>query len=189
MSENSDESVLMERVKGRDPDALMALYRAHGPRVFSFSYRMLQDRGAAEEVVQDTFWKLWQRPELFDPRKGVLIAWLYTVSRNIALDRKRKENRRPAENVINGIDGQVKGAMVPEMAAMSEPILASAIRETMNALPSDQKEVLELAYFEGMTQTEISKQVSAPLGTVKTRLRLGLSKLREVFREYGKVKS
>lgn len=188
MPGNTEERVLVERVRTRDADALMALYRMHGPRVFSLSYRILRDSSAAEEVVQDTFWKLWQHPELFDPQRGVLIAWLYAVSRNLALDRKRRENRRPLESVVNSIDGQVTGAAVPEMTAMSDPFVASAIREAMDALPSDQRSVIELAYFDGLTHTEISEQLGTALGTVKTRLRLGLSKLREAMRDHGKVK-
>jgi RNA polymerase sigma-70 factor (ECF subfamily) len=183
---NPEESVLIERVRERDADALLALYRIHGPRVFSLAYRMLGDRGAAEEIVQDTFWKLWQRPDLFDPQKGALIAWLYTVGRNLALDRKRIANRRPLEDVFE-IEGGIKGAAIPEMAAMEDPLVADAIQKAMDALPTDQKIAIELAYFEGLTHTEISDRLGAALGTVKTRLRLGLNKLREAMREYGKV--
>lgn len=185
---NAEERALIERIRNQDADALMILYRTHAPRVFSLSYRILRDRSAAEEVVQDAFWRLWQRPESFDPERGVLIAWLYAVSRNLALDRKRRENRRPCENVIHGMDGQVRGALSPEMAAMSDPLVAGAIREAINTLPSDQKRVIELAYFDGLTQTEIASQQGAALGTIKTRLRLGLSKLREAMRNHGTVK-
>jgi RNA polymerase sigma-70 factor (ECF subfamily) len=185
---NSDDSVLLARLRARDADALLALYRLYGPRVFSLSYRMLGDRGAAEEVVQDTFWKLWQRPEMFDPQRGVLIAWLYTVSRNLALDRKRKQNRSPLESVVTNMDGRVNGAIVPEMAAMADPAMARVIREAMDALPAEQKKVIELAYFEDLSHTEISRQLDTALGTIKTRLRLGLSKLREAMRDLSKVR-
>lgn len=188
MAGNSEESMLMERVRRNDADALMALYRLHGPRIFSLAYRILRDRSAAEEVVQDTFWKLWQRPDLFDPQKGALIAWLYAVSRNLALDRNRKENRRMTQSVVTTIDGQMKGAIVPEMAAMSDPFVANTIRNAINAMPAEQSKVIELAYFEDLTQTEISTQLGIALGTVKTRLRLGLRKLREAMREHGRVK-
>ena len=183
-----EERVLMERVRNRDADALMALYRMHGPRVYSLSYRILRDSRTAEEVVQDTFWKLWHRPELFDPQRGVLIAWLYAVSRNLALDHKRRENRRPLESVVNTIDGQAGEARVPEMAAMSDPFVASAVREAMDSLPSEQRRVIELAYFDGLTQREISGRLGTALGTIKTRMRLGLSKLREAMRNHGAVK-
>jgi len=184
---NLDESVLIERMRARDADALLALYRMHGPRVFSLAYRVIGDRGAAEEIVQDTFWKLWQRPEMFDPRRGVLIAWLYTISRNLALDRKRKENRRPSGHVITNVEGIMSGAMAPEMPALADPSVSRAIRNALDSLPADQKNVIDLAYFEGLTQTEISERVGAALGTVKTRLRLGLNKLREAMRNQGKV--
>jgi len=184
---NPEESVLLDRVRARDADALLALYRMHGPRVFSLAYRVIGDRGAAEEIVQDTFWKLWQRPEMFDPQRGVLIAWLYTISRNLALDRKRKENRRPSGHVMTTVEGRLNAAMVPEMAAMADPSMSRAMRNAMDSLPTEQRNVIDLAYFEGMTQTEIAGRLGAALGTVKTRLRLGLSKLREAMRDQGKV--
>ena len=182
-----EENALIQRVRERDADALLELYRIHGPRVFSLAYRMLSDRSAAEEIVQDTFWKFWQRPGMFDPQKGVLIAWLYTVARNLALDQMRKGNRRPFEDVFE-VEEQIKGAVVPEMAAMADPLVADAIQRAMDSLPSDQKTAIELAYFEGLTHTEISDRLGAALGTVKTRLRLGLSKLREAMRDHGKVR-
>jgi RNA polymerase sigma-70 factor, ECF subfamily len=185
---NAEETGLLARIAARDPDALLALYRLHGPRVFALACRIVGDRGAAEEIVQDTFWKLWQRPEMFDPQRGALIAWLYAVSRNLALDYKRKENRRPFESVVNNMDGRVKGAMVPEMAALADPAMSRVIRGAMEALPAEQKDAITLAYFEGMTHAEISERQGEALGTVKTRLRLGLSKLREAMRDLGKVK-
>jgi RNA polymerase sigma-70 factor, ECF subfamily len=188
LPQNPEEIELLARISARDPDALLALYRLHGPRVFSLAYRMLGDGSAAEEIVQDTFWKFWQRPEMFDPQRGVLIAWLYTVSRNLALDYKRKENRRPLESVVNNVDGRVKGAIVPEMAALADPSMSRAMRNAMDGLPAEQKNAIELAYFEGMTHAEISERLGEPLGTVKTRLRLGLSKLRDAMRDLGKVK-
>lgn len=188
MAGSPQEPELLERVRAHDADALLSLYRLHGQRVFSLAYRLLLDRSAAEEIVQDTFWKLWQRPDMFDPQRGALISWLYTVSRNLALDRKRKENRRAVENVMLNIDGRVPGAMAPEMAAMADPAVSRAIRSAMDALPADQKDVIELAYFEGTTHSEISERLGAALGTVKTRLRLGLSKLREAMRDPARVK-
>jgi RNA polymerase sigma-70 factor (ECF subfamily) len=179
--------VLLERVRARDADALMALYRMYGPRVFSLSYRVLGDRSAAEEVVQDTFWKLWQRPEMFDPQRGVLIAWLYTVSRNLALDRQRKQNRNPLESVINNMDMRMSAAMSPEMAAVADPSMSRVIREAMDALPAEQKTVIDLAYFEGLSHSEIANKLGIALGTIKTRLRLGLSKLRQAMREHGRM--
>ena len=187
MTGTPEEAKLLARISARDPDALLELYRLHGPRVFSLAYRMTGDRSAAEEIVQDTFWKLWRRPDMFDPERGVLIAWLYTISRNLALDYKRKENRRPFESVINNIDGRVKGAIVPQMAAMADPSMSKAIRNAMNDLPAEQKSVIDLAYFEGMTHAEISERLGEALGTVKTRLRLGLNKLRDAMRGLGRV--
>lgn len=188
MRAKPEDTALLEGVGARDQDALLALYRLYGNRILSLAYRILQDRSAADEVVQDTFLKLWQRPELFNPECGVLLAWLYTVSRNLALDRKRKKSRRLMEQLVDNLDFRLKGAHVPEMAALADPLLARKVREAMNALPADQRQAIELAYFQGMSQTEISTEQGTPLGTVKTRLRLGMSKLREAMTFTNRMK-
>lgn len=174
----TDDAALLERVTARDEDALVAIYHLYGSRVLSLAYRILHDRAAAEEVVQDTFWKLWQRPDLFEPARGVLLAWLYTVGRNLALDRKR---RRLIELIVENFDFGISEAAVPEIAALADPMLARRMQAAMDALPADQREVIELAFFRGLSQSEISHELGTPLGTVKTRLRLGISKLREAL--------
>ncbi len=177
----TDDAALLERVSARDEDALVAIYHLYGSRVLSLAYRILHDRAAAEEVVQDTFWKLWQRPDLFEPARGVLLAWLYTVGRNLALDRKRRKRRRLIELIVENFDFGMRGAAVPEMSALADPMLARRMQAAMDALPADQREVIELAFFRGLSQSEISHELGTPLGTVKTRLRLGISKLREAL--------
>jgi RNA polymerase sigma-70 factor (ECF subfamily) len=183
-----DDQALLERIRLRDPDALLALYRLYGGRVYSLAYRILREPTTAEEVVQDTFWKLWQRPELFNPQAGVLIAWLVTVSRHLAIDRKRNENRRASKTVLLDMDALANGPMAPEMEALADPTAAVSIRRVMQDLPSDQKEVVELAYFEELTHSEISERLNTPLGTVKSRLRLALGKLRQAMTAHRSVK-
>jgi RNA polymerase sigma-70 factor (ECF subfamily) len=183
-----DDRVLLERVRARDPDALLTLYRRYGPRVFSLTCRLLGNRSVAEEIVQDTFWKLWHRPEMFDPQRGVLIAWLYTVSRNLALDYKRRQNRSPQESVIHNhhMDMWSNAALSPNLAATMDPSMSRVIREAMDALSPDQKDAIHLAYFEDLSQSEISERLGIALGTIKTRIRLGLRKLRESVQEHVK---
>jgi RNA polymerase sigma-70 factor, ECF subfamily len=187
MVQDPHENEMFERLRARDPEALVWFYRTHGRRMFSLAFRILGDSGAAEEVVQDSFWKLWQRPEMFRPEGGVLIAWLYTVTRNSALDRKRKENRREREDVFRD-NGTASSAIIgPEVSALADPFLSRSIQGALEALPAEQRRVVELAYFEGMTHAEIAEATSEALGTVKTRLRLGLNKLRETMRARRQV--
>ncbi len=181
------ENELLERIRLRDPEAVSELYAAYGQRLFSLSLRVLGDRGAAEEVVQDVFYKLWQHPEMFRPESGILIAWLYTVTRNLALDRKRKENRRPIEDVFNDMTAPSAALMQPEVLALADPFLARSMRGALESLPAEQRTVVELAYFEGMTHAEIAEKLNEALGTVKTRLRLGLNKLRAAMKAHGQV--
>jgi RNA polymerase sigma-70 factor (ECF subfamily) len=187
LSQDPHENELLERLRLRDPEALTSLYRLYGQRLFSLSFRLLADRGAAEEVVQDVFCKLWQHPEMFRPESGILIAWLYTVARNLALDRKRKENRRPVEDVFNDMTASSAAMTQPDLLALADPFLARNMRGAIESLPPEQKTVVELAYFEGMTHAEIAEALNEALGTVKTRLRLGLNKLRAAMKSEGQV--
>ena len=171
LSQDPHENELLERLRLRDPEALTSLYRLYGQRLFSLSFRLLADRGAAEEVVQDVFCKLWQ----------------YPVARNLALDRKRKENRRPVEDVFNDMTASSAAMTQPDLLALADPFLARNMRGAIESLPPEQKTVVELAYFEGMTHAEIAEALNEALGTVKTRLRLGLNKLRAAMKSEGQV--
>jgi RNA polymerase sigma-70 factor (ECF subfamily) len=173
-------------VEKRDPDALQALYRKYSNRVFSLIYRIVENRSAAEELLQDTFYRLWERPHFYSAEKGTLVSWLLTVGRNIALDHKRKESRRAAHHVITPGDGEgFDMENLPEIGALTDPDLSRSIRQAMESLPPAQKSTLEMAYFEGLTHQELAERTGESLGTVKTRIRLGISKLREALRSYG----
>ena len=187
VTQDPQESELLQRLRLRDPEAVTALYRLYGQRLFSVSFRLLADRGAAEEVVQDVFCKLWQHPEMFRPESGILIAWLYTVTRNLALDRKRKENRRPVEDVFNDMTAPSAAMAQSDLLALADPFLARNMRGALETLPPEQRTAVELAYFEGMTHSEIAETLNEALGTVKTRLRLGLNKLRAAMSAQRKV--
>jgi RNA polymerase sigma-70 factor (ECF subfamily) len=184
-----EDAELLAGIARRDSDAFLRLYRKYNTRVFSLVFRILGDRAAAEEVLQDAFYRLWDRSELYQPQKGQLISWLLTVARNLALDHKRKESRRVESSVFAvgedcaGIDLDT----LPEMASLVDPDLSRSIQGVMAELPGEQKEVIELAYFEGLTHQELSDKLGQSLGTVKTRIRLGLAKLRKALRDYRKV--
>jgi RNA polymerase sigma-70 factor (ECF subfamily) len=190
LSSRDEEDVeLLAGIARRDSDALLRLYRKYNRRVFSLVYRILDDSAAAEEVLQDTFYRLWDRSQLYQPEKGQLISWLFTVARNLALDHKRKESRRADSSVF--LSGEESAEMdldsLPAMASLEDPDLGRTISKAMEQLPAEQKKAIELAYFEGLTHQELSDKLGQSLGTVKTRIRLGLSKLREAMRDYGKV--
>jgi RNA polymerase sigma-70 factor (ECF subfamily) len=178
---DKEEAELLSRVRSRDADALIVLYQKYGSRVLSLLCRILEDQSTAEEVLQDTFYRLWTRVELFDPTKGSLISWLFTVGRNLALDLKRKESRRANLNVLLEGDQHSDGqAMSLEGLAVAAPEQSfDEVREAMQRLPEDQRRVIELAYWEGLTHEELAVRLGEPLGTVKTRTRLAFKKLRE----------
>jgi RNA polymerase sigma-70 factor (ECF subfamily) len=174
----------MERIRRREPQALIDAYALYGKRVFSLILRIVHDRQTAEEILQDTFMRLWNRYELYDAEKGALLSWLFRVARNGALDFRRKESRRGNFDVVF-IEGD------PEFEDLHEDVLsvetAFAVRDALSALPSAQKHLIELAYFEGLTHSELAEQTGESLGTVKSRIRLGLKKLRDVLGNLKKV--
>jgi RNA polymerase sigma-70 factor (ECF subfamily) len=180
--------------------ALAALYDRHGDAIFASAYRLTADRGIAEEVVQDTFLTLWNRAELFDPGAGSLPAWLHAIGRNRAVDRLRAAGRRPRlvavsvgenrdENPILGLERAIASGTV--VAGAAQPLgpdeaanatsLREAIRRAMTGMPDQERTVILLAYQEELSQTEIADRLDWPLGTVKTRTRRALLRLREAL--------
>jgi RNA polymerase sigma-70 factor (ECF subfamily) len=176
---------LMARVDSRDADALAALYDRHAGRLLGLARRILGDGGDAEEVLQEVFLWAWRSSSAFDPARGNVLTWLMIATRSRSIDRLRA--RRPASRPeIRSLDE------IPEGPAGSDDVEASSAsrqfeaicRAAVGQLPEDQRRALELAYFEGLTHQEIAARTEAPLGTVKTRVRLGLMKLRERMRPY-----
>ena len=151
------------------------LYDRYSSIVYSVALRVLGDTGAAEDVLQEFFIQLWRNPGLFDSSRGNLAAWLSVIARNRAIDALRK--RRP-ESEIDDIVISVE----PDLAGDAERARAmEKVRGTMGVMPSAQRSALEMAYFEGLTHTEIAAKTGEPLGTVKTRIRAGLLQLRKAF--------
>lgn len=172
------DAFLLERVGVRDSEALLLLYGRYKLRVFSLILRILKDRQASEEVLQDVFQRLWDRPEMYQPGKGLLLSWLLTVARNISLDYKRKESRRARYYVISDEEYELQAASSVSGLDFES---VQAMRTMLEELPAEQRKVLELAYFEGLTHPELAAETGESLGTVKTRIRLGLQKLRKAL--------
>ncbi|HSP95590.1 MAG TPA: sigma-70 family RNA polymerase sigma factor [Thermoanaerobaculia bacterium] len=184
-----DDRGLIARIESRDADALALLYDRHSARLFGLAQRILGDTGEAEEVLQEVFLHVWKAAATFDASRGPVLAWLLVATRSRSIDRLR--SRRPGRSAgVRSLDE------VPE-AASREDIEADAAgreweaqcRAAIAELPEDQRRALELAYFEGLTHQEIAQHTATPLGTVKTRVRLGLMKLRERIRPYRKSES
>jgi RNA polymerase sigma-70 factor, ECF subfamily len=190
------DAALVAAVAGGDMGALALLYDRHADAIYRASFRRLGDPHLAEEVLQDTFLALWNRAELFDPAHGSLPAWLGTIARNRAIDRMRARGRRPTPVSIgslagdDGDDDALDAVLTradrvgsgPTPLGPPEHADAMALREDLRAalarLPAPERQVLELAYAGGLTQTEISARLGWPLGTVKTRTRRGLLRMR-----------
>jgi RNA polymerase sigma-70 factor (ECF subfamily) len=154
--------------------ALGVLYDRYGGRVYSVAKRILQDDGAAEEILQDIFHQLWRNAAAFDSARGALGSWLLLMARNRSIDRLRRRIPAATEEVAATLHGP--GLDIENAVAANE--MTERVREALRALPEAQREAMELAYFEGLTQSEIAKRTGDPLGTVKTRLRTALASLK-----------
>ena len=174
--EPSDQ-VLMERIALRHTEALKALYERYGRIAFALAYRVTGEASSAEEVVQDAFEATWAKSHTFSMSNGGNVrGWLMTIVHRRAIDYRRREFDHPPRSVP--IDVMDSALSTPDVwADVSARLLTERVRQAMDALPVDQRRVLELAFFEGLTHVEIASQENAPLGTVKGRLRLGLRKL------------
>jgi len=176
-----DEELIVQVAQG-DRRAFEALYDKYASLVFGLALRMLGNREIAEEAVQEIFWRVWQRAKSFE-RGRSFAPWLFGIAHNYAIDELRRRRARP-QPVYEDADNPVLSSIadeadVGEAALQSEQrrIVLNALRE----LPDEQRQALELAYFGGLTQQEIANRLGNPLGTIKTRMRLGLQKLRSIL--------
>ena len=187
-----DAELMVSLVRG-DAAALAELYDRHADVIFRAAFRRLGDRQLAEEVVQDTWLTLWDRAELFDPAAGSLVAWLSTIARNRAVDRLRALGRRPDALPLSAVFAADAGddrALANSQLLMSdavardpqlvldELVLRDTVLHALADIPGDERQVLELAYYGDLTQPEIAERLGWPLGTVKTRTRRALLRLR-----------
>ena len=195
------DAALVREVAAGSHDALAALYDRHGDAVFAAACRLTSDRGLAEEVVQETFLALWDRAETYDPTIGSLAAWLHTIARHRTIDRLRAAGRRPNLVPLSSLAGAdedvdadamdrllASGSVVAGSMPARSPEVAAALGELRRALqaalaamPEDERTVIVLAYGEDLSQSEIAERLGWPLGTVKTRTRRALARLREVL--------
>ncbi|MBI4220951.1 MAG: sigma-70 family RNA polymerase sigma factor [Chloroflexi bacterium] len=177
--ETLTDEALLALIASSDKNALAALYDRYGRRVFALAARMLGDPQSSEEVTQDVFLSVWRRVSSYKAGKGRFTTWLFSIAHNRTIDelrRRRRERHRENPNIEDHADLPSEAIPPPEaVVARSE---SAMVLEALQSLPPEQRSVIEMSYFGGFTQVEIAEQTGQPLGTVKTRMRLALKKLR-----------
>jgi RNA polymerase sigma-70 factor (ECF subfamily) len=185
----SDER-LLQRIAQQDADALAELYDRYAQIVYNLIVRIVRDTATADEILQETFFQVWQKAGEFSGR-GAAAAWLYRIARNKSLDQLRRQKARPQpeETASEEAEAALWESLPSDNVAVEHDIARrwdhEYLRQALAQLPVEQRLCLELAYFEGMSQQRIADHTNTPLGTVKTRLRSGLEKLERIFRSAG----
>ena len=181
----SDEQMVILLAR-RDENALSTLYDRHANRVLGVAMAVLHDLSAAEEVTQEVFLKLWRQPESFDSSRGRFVSWFLSVARHQAIDRLRSSHGLSTGAVpdVELAEDMADDHLGPDEEAWIS-VRRQAVRRALGELPQAQREVLALAYFAGLSQQEIAQRLDQPLGTVKTRTRLAMQKLRAGLGELG----
>lgn len=177
---DSDWSGLVLRAASGSQAALAQFYDASSHLVFGLALRILGDRDAAEDVVIDVYARAWREAKTYDPRRGTPCAWLLTMTRSRAIDLLRIRKRDRATDPLESASHVECGAPTPEEAS-ADAEQHRAVRGALTSLSREQREAIELAYFAGLSHTEIAMQLGQPLGTIKTRIRLGMMRLRELL--------
>ena len=172
---------LVDRVIGGDAEALRSIYDRCSARAFGIAQQILRARPDAEEILQETFLEVWKRAREFDPARGSVEGWVVTIARSRSIDRLRA--RGAARTRESDPSSSMSQAAPPPLEAAERREARERVGAALNALPVEQREVLELAYFEGLSQSEIAARLAQPLGTVKTRVRLGMEKLAGLLAE------
>lgn len=175
---------LMARVAEHDKRALEQLYDRYSAAAMGLALKMIGERNTAEEIVQEAFWRVWKRASTFELQRGQFTAWLFGIVHNLAIDEMRRRRVRP-----NTVSTDAEDDSILELPDHEVDVAESAfqlvtgeqVRLAMRELPDAQRSVIELAYFEGLTHQEIAARLDEPIGTIHTRARLALQKLRETL--------
>jgi RNA polymerase sigma-70 factor (ECF subfamily) len=170
-----DDAQLLSRLGTGDRQALEPLYDRYGAIVYGFAIRLLGRIEEAEEITQDVFWRLWKSPQAYDPSRGSLRTWLVVVTRSRCLDRLRAAPREvPAEPHVAE---QFSSGHTPEVdAALAQR--RRRVKDALRDLPAEQREAVSLCFFHGLSHRDVSERLGAPLGTVKSRIKMGMAKLK-----------
>jgi len=182
--DNTDQNVdaaILRQIAERDPRGVELLYDRYGGVAFALAYRLLGERGSAEDVVQEAFLNVWRQGATYDTRRGTVRTWLLTIVHHRAIDQMRSvRSKAGADTIID--DALPLPAKEDTWTEVVQSLEHERIRLAMATLPPEQRQVVDLAYYGGFTHTEIAQRVGIPLGTVKGRMRLALDKLRDLLR-------
>jgi RNA polymerase sigma-70 factor, ECF subfamily len=186
-SELPDDYDLMQRIAGGDPAALAALFDRHGALVHGLGIRMLGDRSEAEDFLLDVFFEIWRKPERYDANRGAPVTYLMTVARSRAIDRRRAARPRNV-NLDDPALGAARESPAPRTPDPSEKILVDErcgqVQNALAQLNAEQRQVIEMSFYDGLSHSQIAAKLDKPLGTVKTYIRQGLIRLRDCLRKH-----
>jgi RNA polymerase sigma-70 factor (ECF subfamily) len=177
---------LLARVARGDIGALRALYDEHAPRALAIATRVLRDQNEAEDIVQETFLELWRRAPQYDVRRGGAVSWVVTIARSRAIDRLRSWGAA-GRALTNAGDLATPTPLPLPHAEAERRCSETRVAAALGALPPEQRQTIELAYFEGLSQTQIAARTGNPLGTVKMRVKLAMKKLAILLKDDGTV--
>lgn len=178
-----DDNTLMQHIHAKDQEAMVALHSRYVNLLYSISLRVLHDATLAEEATQEAFFKVWQSAHQFNPAQGTVPGWLARIARNMAIDRRRMEQRRAAVNTDVEINDEIYALHQPGSGDSHPDEMHAAIRHALDRLPPEQAKLITLSYFGGLSHSDLSEMLGIPLGTVKTRLQMGMARLRAVWKE------
>lgn len=173
-----EDETLIELIAKKQADALGEIYDRYNRLVFSLALYMVGDQAAAEEITQDAFTRLWIQASTYRPDQAKVKTWLVTIARNRAIDELRRRKVRPSSTLLEEAWNISENSLEDTVDGRAQSV---QVRTALSELPSEQRQVMLMAYFGGYSQTEISDELAMPLGTVKTRMRLAMQKLRQTL--------
>lgn len=182
-----DEIELMRRIKGREEEALAELYDLYNRLLYGLIISIVKKREEAEDVLQEVFITIWERASTFNEDKGNVYSWIITLTRNKAIDRIRSKGYKTQQKASQDVDApefSLEGDNFDPLETTIFSDRTELVRKALTEIPDKQSEVLKIAYYSGMTQQEISDKLKIPLGTVKTRMRQGMLKLKDILGEF-----
>ena len=191
-SNHDDERELMNRIKARDSNALEQLYDLYNALLYGLVIPIVKKREEAEDVVQEVFLKIWEKASTFDDERGNVYSWIVTLARNRAIDRIRSKGYKSQQKVSTSIsepEFTLEADTIDPLETTIYSDRAELVNRALEQIPENQREVIEIAYYKGMTQSEIADHLDLPLGTVKTRTRLGMMKLRDILEDHISIDS
>lgn len=184
---SDDEIELIKRIKAKDDKALEELYDLYNRLLFGMIISIVKSREEAEDILQEVFVKIWEKAYTFNEERGNAYSWIVTLTRNKAIDRIRSKGYKTQQKASQDVDAPeftLEGDKYDPLETTIFSDRAELVRKALGEIPQSQSEVLKIAYYRGMTQTEISDHLDIPLGTVKTRMRQGMLKLKDILGEF-----